>query len=51
LLSFANLNSELNSEKGSLSERLPMVFKYHLSKLAAIAASEQAAVDKLKDDS
>jgi deoxyribodipyrimidine photolyase-like uncharacterized protein len=44
------LNSELNSEKGLLSERLPMVFKYHLSKLAAIAASEQAAVDKLKDE-
>jgi hypothetical protein len=45
------LNVELNSEKGLLSERLPMVFKYHLSKLAVLAAEEQAAVDKLKDES
>jgi pyruvate-formate lyase len=44
------LNTELNTEKGLLSERLPMVFKYHLSKVAKIAAEEQASVDKLRDD-
>jgi hypothetical protein len=32
------LNAELNSEKGLLSQVLPMVFKYHLSKIAKIAA-------------
>ena len=45
------LNVELNSEKGLLSERLPMVFKYHLSKVAKIAAEEQGSVDKLRDES
>ena len=45
------LNTELNLEKGLLSERLPMVFKYHLSKVAKIAADEQNAVDKLRDES
>lgn len=44
------LNVELNAEKGLLSERLPMVFKYHLSKVAETAATEQAAVNKLRDE-
>jgi hypothetical protein len=44
------LNAELNSENGLLSERLPMVFKYHLSKIAKIAADENASVDSLRDD-
>lgn len=47
---FCKLNLELNDEKGLLSEKLPMVFKYHLSKIAATAAAEQAAVNKLRDD-
>ena len=45
------LNLELNLEKGLLYERLPMVFKYHLSKIAKIAAEEQDAVNKLRDES
>lgn len=45
------LNAELNSEKGLLSETLPMVFKYHLSKLAKIASDEQVEISKLRDES
>ena len=45
------LNTELNTERGLLSERLPMVFKYHLSKVAKIASEEQEAVNKLRDES
>ena len=44
------LNVELNAEKGLLSERLPMVFKYHLTKVADTAAAEQAAVNKIRDE-
>lgn len=44
------LNVELSSEKGLLSESLPMVFKYHLSKLAKLANDEQVAVSKLRDE-
>lgn len=44
------LNTELNSEKGLLLERLPMVLKYHLSKVATIAADEQASVNRLRDE-
>jgi hypothetical protein len=44
------LNAELNSEKGLLSQVLPMVFKYHLSKIAKIAADEDVSVNTLRDD-
>jgi hypothetical protein len=44
------LNTELSSEKGLLSERLPMVFKYHLSKIAKKAFDEQEEVNKLRDE-
>jgi hypothetical protein len=40
------LNAELNSEKGLLSQVLPMVFKYHLSKIAKIAADEDVSVTR-----
>jgi hypothetical protein len=43
------LNAELNSEKGLLSQVLPMVFKYHLSKIAKIA-DEDVSVNTLRDD-
>jgi hypothetical protein len=39
-----------NSEKGLLSQVLPMVFKYHLSKIAKIAADEDVSVNTLRDD-
>jgi LysM repeat protein len=42
--------NELNSEKGLLSQVLPMVFKYHLSKIAKIAADEDVSVNTLRDD-
>jgi hypothetical protein len=45
-----SLNAELNSEKGLLSQVLPMVFKYHLSKIAKIAADEDVSVNTLRDD-
>lgn len=44
------LNQELNSEKGLLSEKLPMVLKYHLTKIATVAAEEQSSLDKLRDE-
>jgi hypothetical protein len=44
------MNAELNSENGLLSERLPMVFKYHCLKLQKIAADENTSVDSLRDD-
>jgi hypothetical protein len=40
----------VNSEKGLLSQVLPMVFKYHLSKIAKIAADEDVSVNTLRDD-
>jgi hypothetical protein len=43
------LNAEF-SEKGLLSQVLPMVFKYHLSKIAKIAADEDVSVNTLRDD-
>jgi hypothetical protein len=42
------LNAE--SEKGLLSQVPPMVFKYHLSKIAKIAADEDVSVNTLRDD-
>lgn len=44
------LDMELSSEKGLLTEALPMVFKYHLSKVAKIANEEQMAVGKIRDE-
>lgn len=44
------LNLELSSEKGLMNEKLPMIFKYHLSKVAKIAADEQESVTKLREE-
>jgi hypothetical protein len=43
------LNAELNSEKGLLSQATYGI-KYHLSKIAKIAADEDVSVNTLRDD-
>jgi hypothetical protein len=42
------LNAELNLKRSIVP--LPMVFKYHLSKIAKIAADEDVSVNTLRDD-
>jgi hypothetical protein len=44
------LNQELSSEKGLLLERLPIVLKYHLTKVAKLAAVEQDAVNSQREE-
>jgi hypothetical protein len=48
-VALCQLNAELNSER-VMSQVLPMVFKYHLSKIAKIAADEDVSVNTLRDD-